>query len=114
MYTRVALTICDDDRWGRATWTLGFPRDLVRFQDEGSVPDAYLPTHEVVSMDDSYRLTWGRADVDRVMVSSFEVEAPSFTRGNITVQLSQTDPIASFADARATLDLSFEILDPLR
>ncbi|MEQ9502062.1 MAG: hypothetical protein RIT81_34640 [Deltaproteobacteria bacterium] len=113
-YTRVALTICDADRWGRATWTLGFPRELVRYQNESEVPDAFLPTHEVVSMDGNYRLTWDRADVDRAMVSSFEVGAPAFTRGNITVRLSQSDPIASFAEARATLDLAFEILHPMR
>lgn len=79
-----------------------------------AVASSLVPTHEVQARDASYLLSWGRAEVDHVSVSSYEVAAPAFTRGNITVRLSQTDPIASFAEASATFDVAFEILHPIR
>lgn len=113
--TRIAFTLCDQEGWGTATWTVGLPRaSNVRVQlSDPEIPSIYRPEHVVEGGEGSYRLGWDIAHARRFQVSSFMSEPPAFTRGNLEVWLEQPDPMVSFADAEARLEVGFVILHPL-
>lgn len=115
--TRVAFTLCGGTggRWGRSTWTVGFPRaENIRVRSaDANIPDVYRPRHLVESLDGQYRLAWDLSHARIFDLSTFQTEVPAFTRGNMTLWLEQPDPIASFARASARLEIGFRILHPM-
>lgn len=111
--TRVAWVVCSE--WGRSTWQFALPRMMQSHRSfDGPIPSEFGATVRVEAHDGSYDLQWTMDHMESFEVRTFTTEAPAWSQGNLQFWLRTDDPLASWNEAEARIDLNFRILHPLR
>lgn len=67
----------------------------------------------VQARDGGYDHAWTMADMQRYTVGTSATEAPAWASDNLNFWLQNQDPLASFHQAEARIDLNYRFLHPV-
>jgi len=112
--TRLEWTYCEAEGDGMSIWTFALPRAVVTYDDwEGPIPPQLGASVTLRKRGTDRHVEWTMADMQRFEVRTYIADDPAHTLGSIQLRFEHPDPIQSFTNDTATLNLDVEMTHPV-